>query len=239
MKISIVIPAHNEEKYIGKCLSSIHQQLIPADMEVEIIVVLNRCTDKTGDIAKSHGAIIVSDDAKNLSAIKNTGVSHASAEWIITIDADSWMSQGVLAEIYQYVKSPHCLGGGIRIKPERLSLGIFVGYAMMLIPAFFLRLSFGMYWFKKKDFDGIGGFDENRHIAEDVDFLKRLKCYGRQSGKRHTIISRAFITTSCRKFDEFGDWHFVRLFGNPCRIKRAISGNERKYLDRNWYEVKR
>ncbi len=239
MKISIVIPAHNEEKYIGKCLSSINKQLIPNDMEVETIVVLNRCTDKTEEIAKAHGAVIVSDNSKNISAIKNTGVSHANAEWIVTIDADSWMSKGVLAEIYQYAKSPNCLGGGIRIKPERLSPGIALGYGMMLVPAFFLGLSFGMYWFRKEDFEVIGGFDEKRHIAEDVDFLKRLKKYGRVSGKRHTTISRESITTSCRKFDEFGDWHFVRIFSNPCRVQRAIFGNEREYLDKNWYEVKR
>lgn len=239
MKISVVIPAHNEEKYIGRCLSSINGQLIPHDVEVETIVVLNRCSDKTENVAKAYGATIVLGDSKNLSKIKNSGIAHAKTEWIITIDADSWMSRGVLEEVYRRAKSPNCLGGGIRIKPERLSPGIAVGYSMMLVPAFFLRLSFGMYWFKKSDFDAIGGFDEKRHIAEDVDFLKRLKIHGRKTGRRHEIISRESITTSCRKFDEFGDWHFVRIFSNPCRVRQAIAGNNREYLDKNWYEVKR
>ncbi|RMC91330.1 glycosyltransferase [Aquitalea palustris] len=167
------------------------------------------------------------------------GIAHAKSEWVITIDADSWMSKGVLAEIYRYANNPNALGGGIRIKPERLSLGIAVGYGMMLVPAFFLGLSFGLYWFKKSDFDAIGGFDERRHIAEDVDFLRRLKLHGRKTRRRHKIISLESVTTSCRRFDEFGDWHFVRIFGNPFRIYRAISGEEREYLDKNWYEVKR
>ncbi|MEE9491942.1 MAG: glycosyltransferase [Gammaproteobacteria bacterium] len=239
MKISIVIPAHNEEEYIGRCLSSIDAQLIPHDVQVETIVVLNRCTDRTGEVAKAHGTVIVSDDSKNISAIKNTGIAHAKAEWVITIDADSWMSKGVLAEIYRHAKSPNSLGGGIRVKPERLSPGIAVGYGMMLIPAFFLGLSFGMYWFKKTDFDAIGGFDEDRHIAEDVDFLRRLKLHGRKTRRQHKIISLESITTSCRKFDQFGDWHFVRIFCNPLRVRRAVSGSEREYLDKNWYEVKR
>jgi len=239
MKISIVIPAHNEEKYIGRCLASINEQVAPHDLQVEIIVVLNRCTDKTEGVAKYHGATIVSNDSKNLSEIRNTGVAHAKSEWVITIDADSWMSKGVLAEIYKHTKLPNPLGGGIRIKPERLSPGIAVGYGIMLVPAFFLGLSFGMYWFKKSDFDAIGGFDEKLHIAEDVNFLRRLKSHGRRSGRRYTIISVESITTSCRKFDEFGDWHFVRLFGNPWRVKRAMLGKEREYLDKNWYEVKR
>lgn len=239
MKISIIIPAHNEEKYIDRCLSSIKAQLIPYELQVEIIVVLNRCTDRTEEIARSYGTSIVTDNSKNLSAIKNAGVAHTKTEWVVTIDADSWMSKGVLAEIYRHANTPNALGGGIRIKPERLSLGIVVGYGMMLIPAFFLGLSFGLYWFKKSDFDAIGGFDEKRHIAEDVDFLKRLKLHGYKTGRKHKIISLESITTSCRKFDEFGDWHFVRIFGNPCRVHRAISGAERDYLDKNWYEVKR
>ncbi|MEZ5726781.1 MAG: glycosyltransferase [Burkholderiaceae bacterium] len=239
MQISVVIPAHNEEKYIGRCLSSIRNQSVPDDVQIETIVVLNRCTDRTEEIATSYGAVVVSDDSKNLSAIKNTGVSHATSEWVVTIDADSWMSGGVLAEIHRHSKSPNSLGGGIRIKPERFSPGIAVGYGMMLVPAHFLGLSFGMYWFKKSDFDAIGGFDVMRHIAEDVDFQRRLKMHGRKTGRRQVIISRESITTSCRKFDEFGDWHFVRIFGNPCRVRQAIAGNDREYLDKNWYEVNR
>lgn len=239
MKISIVIPAHNEEKYIGRCLESITEQVTPHDLQIEIIVVLNRCTDKTEDVAKYYGATVGSNDSKNLSEIRNTGVAHAKTEWVITIDADSWMSKGVLAEIYNHTKVPNALGGGIRIKPERLSPGIAVGYGIILIPAFFLGLSYGMYWFKKSDFDAIGGFDEKILLAEDLDFLKRLKSYGRKSGRRHVIISAESITTSCRKFDEFGDWHFVRIFGNPFRVRRAMLGGEREYLDKNWYDVKR
>lgn len=239
MNISVVIPAHNEEMYIENCISSIKAQLLPEGIGLDIIVVLNRCTDRTGEIARKLGAKVVLDDSKNLSAIKNTGVANADTEWVITIDADSWMSSGVVAEILRHMESPDCLGGGIKIKPERLSLGIAIGYGMMLVPAFFLGVSFGMYWFKKSDFIAIGGFDEKRHIAEDVDFLKRLKSHGRKNGRKHKIITNELIKTSCRKFDEFGDWHFVRIFGNPLKVKRAISGSEREYLDKYWYEVKR
>ncbi len=239
MKITVIIPAHNEAKYIARCLRSINTQVTPAGVEVETIVVLNRCTDDTQGIATSLGATVVVDDRKNISAIKNTGVAKATSEWIITIDADSWMSEGVVAEVARRAGSAHALGGGIRIEPERRSPGISVGFAMMLLPAYFLGLSFGLYWFRKTDFDAIAGFDPSRHIAEDVDFLTRLKAHGRKSGRRHEMISTEFITTSCRKFDQFGDWHFVRIFSNPLRVRRAIIGADRAFLDKNWYEVKR
>jgi len=63
--ISVIIPAHNEEKYIGKCLDSIALAANNIDSKVEIVVVLNRCTDKTEQIAKDHGALTVANDTKN------------------------------------------------------------------------------------------------------------------------------------------------------------------------------
>lgn len=239
MKISVVIPAHNEEKYLGRCLESIDAQSMAADIQVETIVVLNRCTDKTEAVAKRHGAIVVFNDSKNISAIKNTGVAAASSGWVVTIDADSWMSAGVLAEIASRSAAANALGGGIRVKPERYSLGIATGYGMMLIPAWLLGLSFGLYWFRKVDFDAIGGFSEDKHIAEDVDFLRKLKKHGWKTGRCHQIITSETVITSCRQFDQFGDWHFVRIFANPLKVRRAINGTDREYLDKNWYDVKR
>lgn len=239
MKITVVVPAHNEEQYLGRCLASLQKQRLPTEVKIEIIVVLNRCIDKTEEVAREYGASVIKNDLKNISAIKNAGVAASTSEWIVTIDADSWMSSGVMAEIARRVVSPKVLGGGIKIRPERWSIGIAVGYGMMLIPARILGLSFGMYWFRKSDFEAVGGFNEKRHIAEDVDFMRRLKVHGRKTGRRHEIIGSECITTSCRKFDQFGDWHFVRIFGNPVKVCRGISGADQKYLDKNWYEVER
>ena len=57
VKFSIIIPAHNEEKYIRKCLDSIAKASEAYKEQTEVIVVLNRCTDKTEEIAKSYDCI--------------------------------------------------------------------------------------------------------------------------------------------------------------------------------------
>lgn len=239
MDISIVIPAHNEAKYIGKLFESIKNLDIPVDVSLEVVVVLNRCTDETEIIARSFGATIIINDHKNLSSIRNSGVQAANGEWVITIDADSWMSKTVLLDIYHQITLGRAFGGGIVLKPERWSLGIAIGYYMFLVPAFLMRLSFGLYWFKKDYFDAIHGFDETKLIAEDVDFLKRLKKYGASIGKQYKKINTSYVITSCRKFDQFGDWHFVRIFANPYKVIKAARGKNKKFLDDNWYEVKR
>ena len=55
--ISVVIPAHNEEKYIKRCIDSIKYADSVFPGNTEIIVVCNRCTDHTADIAKENGAV--------------------------------------------------------------------------------------------------------------------------------------------------------------------------------------
>ena len=51
MKFSIIIPAHNEAAYITRCLESVKQASVPYPGGVEILCVLNRCTDDTVKIA--------------------------------------------------------------------------------------------------------------------------------------------------------------------------------------------
>ncbi len=239
MKVSFVIPANNEEKYIGRCLASIRSLEVPGDTEVEVVVVLNRCTDHTESIAKSYSAKIVVNDNKNLSSIRNSGIRASTGDWVITVDADSWVSRNTLAEVRKHIDQGDNVGGGISMRPERWSLGIAVGYSMVALPAFMSGVSFGLYWFHRSYFESIGGFDESKLIAEDIDFYKRLVKYGRSIGKKHVKVKKAFLTTSCRKFDEFGDWYFLKIYSNPVQVAKAVNGNDKKFLAKYWYDVKR
>ena len=74
MKFSIIIPAHNEEKYIRKCLDSIAKASEAYKEQTEVIVVLNRCTDKTEEIAKSYNCVTLKNNDKNLSKIRNANL---------------------------------------------------------------------------------------------------------------------------------------------------------------------
>ena len=239
MKISIVIPAHNEDRYIGNCLTSIANLKIPSGVELEVLVILNRCIDDTESIASKFGARIVSNDSKNLSNIRNQGVRASTGEWVITIDADSWVSENALVEIHKEIGSGEVVCGGMTMRPERWSMGIAVGYFMVALPAAISGVSFGLYWFKKECFDVIDGFDESKLIGEDADFYTRLKNYARSIGKTHKKIYKAKVTTSCRKFDQFGDWYFLRIYSNPLQVARAKNGTDKKFLDKYWYDVKR
>lgn len=239
---TVVIPAHNEEKYIGKCLQSIvsaSEQVKPD--AVEIIVVANRCTDRTAEIAKEFGAKVLTNDEKCISAIRNTGIRAAHGAIIATIDADSVMSENSLLEMKQMLGSGAYIGGGTRIKFERMSLGMFFSalyVAINLIPVMMKNkaaLSGGMFWFYRRDFDAAGGFDESLVSLEDMDFAVRLNKLAIARGQKYGTLKRSYIVTSSRKFDEFGDWYLIR---NRRLTKRIFTGRDRQAADEFYYDVR-
>jgi len=235
-KISIIIPAHNEERYLPKCLDSISVASSKIEFPVEIIVSLNRCTDQTENIAKRYGAISVYEDEKNIARIRNAGVNIATGDIVVMIDADSWMTPNMLQEVIRHLETMRYIGGGVNIRPERLSIGIV--FSLMIVVPYLLkaRVSGGMFWLYKSDFDAISGFDESLVSAEDYHFALKLKAYGHQKGLWYGTITKAHIVTSCRKFDQWGDWY---LFKNPKLVKDIFEGHNQQAADKFYYHAKR
>ncbi|SEH55923.1 Glycosyl transferase family 2 [Ruminococcus flavefaciens] len=242
IKFSVVIPAHNEEKYIGRCIRAVISASKYVKPErVEIIVVANRCTDRTCAIAKHYGAKVIINDDKCIAAIRNTGVKAAKGKIVVTIDADSLMTKYSLVEIRERLESGKYIGGGTNPRFERMSLGIAVStmYVLLkLLPVMIKNggfLSGAMFWFYKHDFEAVNGFDESLVSLEDMDFAVRLKKLGRQKGKKYGTLKRSYITTSSRKFDEFGDWYLIK---NRKLTKRIFSGKDRQAADSFYYDVR-
>jgi len=235
-KFSILIPAHNEEKFIGKCLESIHAAARAYPHQVEIIVALNRCTDRTSEIAASLGAVIVEQPEKSIAKTRNAAARASRGDIIVTIDADSVMSPDMLVQIDQAITSGKFIGGGVRIMPDRYSLGILFT-AIVLIPILlFHRFSGGLFWCRRETFETLGGFDETMVSVEDIDFSRRLRLYGKSRGLRFTTLWKPYIVTSTRKADYFGDWHLLR---NPGLVVRLLSGRDRTAADQYYYDVRR
>lgn len=211
LKFSIIIPAYNEEKLIGRCLDSIIAASVPYKDQVEVIVVLNRCTDRTEEIARAYNCVIVKEDRKNMSMIRNAGVKVAKGEIIATIDADSQMTDNMLTEIEEKLLTGEYIGGGVTWKFERLSLAILLT-GLILIPIIikYGGVTAGILWCYKKDFDAINGFNENQRMLEDVDFGLRLKKWGQKCGKKYGTITKAKMIASMRKSDVLGDWFFFK-----------------------------
>lgn len=116
-KISVVVSAYNEEKKLPECLKSV------AWVD-EIIVVDNKSTDKTSEIAKKHKAkVFVRENNLMLNVNKNFGFSKASNEWILNLDADERVSPELAKEIQQVIKKTEKHIGGYRIPRKNIIFG--------------------------------------------------------------------------------------------------------------------
>lgn len=100
MKISVIIPVYNEEKYIKKCLDSLKNQIIKPD---EIIVVDNNCTDKTLKIVKKFSnklpIKIASEKKQGMIFARNKGFNIASGDILARCDADSILPSNWIKKI--------------------------------------------------------------------------------------------------------------------------------------------
>lgn len=232
LKISVIIPAHNEQEFLPDGLAAVAEAAKICPCEVETVVVLNRCTDRTEEIAREFGAVIAREETKNLARIRNAGFVASSGDIIVTVDADSRLHPQFLRIVVEKLKG-RIVGGGAFVVPERWSLGI-VASAMMVVPYLAKhRVSYGAFWTTRANFEAIGGFNSDFVTIEDVDFAVRLRDYGLTCGKKWGTVWSAPLTTSCRKFDHYGDWHLVR---DRKFLKRAFDGTDEEVADEYWYD---
>ena len=108
MKLSIIIPVYNVEKYIEKCILSCCNQNIAAS-EYEIIVVNDGSPDKSLEIAlrleQLHENItIISQSNQGLSAARNRGLNSAKGEYVWFVDSDDWIEKDCILDLYMTCK---------------------------------------------------------------------------------------------------------------------------------------
>lgn len=98
-RVAIVVPAHNEQALLPACLAALHRAAHACPVPVEIVVVVDACSDATGEIAAATvGVRVVEVDAANVGTARAAGMTAAllrgpAGLWLLTTDADSVVPQ--------------------------------------------------------------------------------------------------------------------------------------------------
>jgi glycosyltransferase involved in cell wall biosynthesis len=236
--LSVIVPAWNEEKSLGRTLESLKRAIACYERErhatAEIIVVDNNSTDRTAEVARDHGATVVFEPVNNIGKARNAGTRMARGKHLAFCDADNEVTENLLVLIHDHLEDPQIAGGGTWIEPARRNLKINFFYLVWDLYVTVSRVGVGMMHCRKADFDSFGGFDETIYAAEDVQLAYDLRKLGRPRGQKFNLIKKGWIITSTRKIDQtpLGEM-ITRLIGFGFGLQKKIRNKE--YCE-HWYE---
>ncbi|MBI2023873.1 glycosyltransferase [Candidatus Giovannonibacteria bacterium] len=233
MKISLIIPAHNEEGYLENCLEGAIRNM--EDL-FEIIVVDNASTDKTAEVARKFpGVKVVHEASKGLTKARQRGFLEARGEILAYVDADTKMPLGWakrVREMFEKDSKIVCVSGPYKYY-DLSAIGNFLVWFywhLGMIAYFFTGYMVvgGNFAARKDALQKIGGFDLNvSFYGEDTNIARRLHKVGKVKFKKSL-----FIPTSARRFHGEGiivtAARYILNFGSEVLIKRPLT---KKYRD--------
>jgi glycosyltransferase involved in cell wall biosynthesis len=246
LRLSVIVPAFNEQKLLAHSLSAIRASVSAAgfsEAQWELRVCDNNSSDDTARIAVAAGAVVVFEGQQQIARARNTGAADARGEWLLFVDADTTPSSELLAATRTLMENGTCCAAGAIIAPvdtdgRELSLlpkALVGGWNML---SRLLRVVCGAYVLCRRDaFRDLGGFNSELYAAEELDLSWRLRKWGRQHGLRVVIITSARLNTSMRKLELYSPSELLGMLGqvilHPVRALKS-----RRYLD-HWYDGRR
>lgn len=198
--VSIIIPAYNEEKNLPATIVNLQNIFKSLNQKYEIIVANNNSTDKTEEIAKKSGCVVINQDERNIGKTRNAGADKANGSVLIFVDADSLPSKKLITQALSALTNKNIYAvttiTTFTHYPTLFSYGVwFYNLASKL-----LGLGVGQFIaIKAKTFKELNGFDQSYYAFEEINFFKRLK---QKFGHKALFVSLTPIQTSPRKFEK-------------------------------------
>ena len=240
VKISVIVPAFNEERLLGESLAQIKsaaRAFAQRGWDFELIVCDNNSTDRTAEIARAAGATVVFEPVNQIARARNSGAAAATGDWLIFVDADSHPSAELFADVAEQINRGRCLAGGSTVRLDSHH------WLSELVNAFwnFLsrsgRLLAGSFIFcETAAFRRIGGFSEKLFAGEELELSGRLKKLARETGRAMVILHQHPLVTSARKLRLYSFREYFRLLLRAGFNRRTLADREACYM---WYDGRR
>ena len=109
-RVSIIVPVYKVEDVLPRCLDSLCRQSL---RDIEIVLIDDASPDRCGEICKQYAAedsrirILHHSENRGLSAARNTGIAHATAEYVMFVDSDDWVHEDFCKLPYECAVQQH------------------------------------------------------------------------------------------------------------------------------------
>jgi len=190
--VSVIIPAVNESQHMAAAARS-----ATAD-GAEVIVVDGGSTDATPALAAEAGARVIASP-RGRAAQQNRGAAVASGEVLLFLHADTRLPRGYVDHVFDACGDPRVVGGAFEFATDwrHPAMSVLAGLVRLRSRAMGLPYGDQGLWVRRAVFERLGGFADLA-VAEDLDFVRRLKRCGR------IVVAAAPAVTSARRWRQQG-----------------------------------
>ena len=240
MKISVVVPAFNEERLLPGSLRSIRAAMEGFDRfgwTSELIVCDNNSTDRTAEIARSAWAQVVFEPLNQISRARNAGAARAGGDWIFFVDADSIPTAELFLEAAEAIRTG-CLAGGATVVFDDPPRGVALVAGIWNAVSRVNKWAAGSFIFcESAAFRETGGFSEELYASEEIDLFRRLKRLARREKRAIAILHRHPLLTSDRKLRLYGWGEFFRFMVKTVASRGRTLRSRKECF--SWYDGRR
>lgn len=241
MKISVIIPAFNEERLLGESLREVRRAMAVftgRGWEAEVIVCDNNSTDRTPEIAREAGAQVVFEPVNQIARARNSGAAVATGDWLVFIDADSHPSCELFADVAAGITGGRCLAGGSTVRMETTSRFGRLGAAIWNRVSRMRRLMAGSFIFvEAAAFRQVGGFSNELFAGEELDLSLKLQAVGKRTGRHIVILHRHPLLTSARKLHLYSRRELFAFFIRAAFARKRVLRSRKECHP--WYDGRR
>lgn len=202
MRVSVIVPAKNEEKYIENTLISIKNQNYK---NIETIVVPNGCIDKTENIAREYADKVIVLNKASVNRARNIGAGNSSGEVLIFLDADTRLAKDAVSTLVASIKKKKQatnkqMVGTIKTIPDKNGARARL-LALIKNTARHFKLASHVIYCEREIFEKSNGFDESLEVGkhDDGEFVRRTSKLG-----KFKCIDNTYALTSMRRFENQG-----------------------------------
>ena len=232
MKLSFVVPAHNEESLIDATVRSIDAAAKASGRDYEIIVVDDASTDGTAKVAEAAGATVLTATCRQIAGTRNTGARAATGDILLFVDADTMIGANIVLAVIDSIQRG-AIGGGAHIQFDP-PIPMYAKILLPIVQATNKRIGIlsGCFLFcTRSAFDAVGGYNETVYAAEEAFFSRALKREGPIITLNETVV------TSGRKLRTYSAWELLSTLARlALRGTRGVRHRENLSL---WYGPRR